>query len=248
MKELLKFEFHKLWKQKSFYICLIVMIALAFIGIVLSKELASHPQLEIALPTLESVLLSCVSTSSFTLIAGIFTALFICTDFDQMTIKNIYSRGFSKGAVYLAKYFVSIIGTIVLFLAMLLATFIAGQMLLNGKEISSQVITLLLGQFAYCLAVISFVFVISILVKKTGVSIALAILGPSLIGTVFSLADSLLKLESFKMNDYWLESFIKDLSIASVSSSRMTICILFSIIYLVMFTGIGYIFHNKQEN
>ncbi len=96
MNNLMKFEFRKLFKQKSFYICTAVMLGMSFIGLLLNKALASNPDFNIVLPTASSALLSAVSSSSFTMVCGIFIALFVCTDYDQQTIKNVYSRGFSR--------------------------------------------------------------------------------------------------------------------------------------------------------
>lgn len=106
MKNLLKFEFHKLFKQKSFYICTIIMLVLSFFSILLNKSLANNPELNMAMPMVMSSLLTAVNSSNFTMICGIFIALFVCTDYDQQTIKNVYSRGFSRSKVYFAKYIV----------------------------------------------------------------------------------------------------------------------------------------------
>ena len=54
MNNLMKFEFRKLFKQKSFYICTAVMLGMSLIGLLLNKALASNPDFTIVLPTASS--------------------------------------------------------------------------------------------------------------------------------------------------------------------------------------------------
>lgn len=212
MKNLLKFEFTKLFKQKSLYICTAAMLAMSLVGLLLNNTLANNPDFNMAMPTAKSALLSAVSSSSFTMICGIFIALFVCTDYDQQTIKNVYSRGFSRSNIYFAKYIVSVVSTIVMFAVTLIFTYALGAAMFDGTAESGNYSGLIAGQLLYCVAYSAFVFAVSLIVKKVGISIALAILGPSLIGTVINLADAFLKIKNFKIGSYWLDGFIGDLT------------------------------------
>lgn len=248
MTNLLKFEFRKLFKQKSFYICTAVMLAMSLVGLLLSKTLASNPEFNMAMPSAKSALLSAVSSSSFTMLCGIFIALFVCTDYDQQTIKNIYSRGFTRTNVYFAKYIVSVISTVIMFAVALIFTYVAGAVMLDGTAAEGNYVGLIAGQLIYCLAYSSFVFAISLILKKVGVSIALAILGPSLIGTVINLADAFLKIENFKIGSYWLDGFIGDLISLATDATRLIVCIVLSLVYAVVFVVAGFFINRKQEN
>lgn len=248
MKNLLKFEFHKLLKQKSFYNCTIIMLALSFFGVLLNRSLADNAELNITMPSVMSALLSAVNTSSFTLICGIFIVLFVCTDYDQQTIKNVYSRGFSRSNVYFAKYIVCVFSTIVMFAIMLIFTYGIGKSILDGVIETGNYVGLISGQLLFCIAYSSFVFSVSLIVKKVGISIALAILGPSLIGTVINLLDSFLKIDNFKISSYWLNDFINDLTYLATDNARLSICMILSIIYAVVFVSVGYLISKKQEN
>ncbi len=250
MKKLLKFEFYKLSKQKSFYICSAVMLVMSLIGILLSKAIADgNPELPMGATSGKSAMLSAVSSSSFTMICGIFLALFVCSDYSEQTIKNIYSRGFSRGKVYIAKFTAGITATIIMFAVTLLFNLAAGSLIFgNGASPSGNYAGLILGQLITCIAYSSFVFAICLIVKKVGSSIALAILGPSLISALLSLADAFLKIENFKISGYWLEGLLGDLSSAATSTSRLTVCIILSIIYAVAFATAGYFINKKQDN
>lgn len=248
MKNLINFEFRKLFKQKSFYICTAIMLAMSFFGLLLSKTLASNADFDMAMPTAKSVLLTAISSSSFTMLCGIFIALFVCTDYDQQTIKNVYARGFSRNSVYFAKFIVCLISTIVMFLVTLIFNYIVGTVMFDGTAEPGNYVGLIAGQLLYCIAYASFVFAVSLVVKKVGVSIALAILGPSLIGTVINLADAFLKIENFKISSYWIDGFINDLSSLATDTSRLTVCIVLSIVYAMVFIVAGYFISKKQEN
>lgn len=248
MKNLLKFEFYKLLRQKSFYICTGVILAMSLISLLLKQALANNSELNITTPSGVSTLLSAVSSSNFTMICGIFIALFVCTDYDQLTIKNVYSRGFSRNDVYFAKLVVSLIATLIMFVITLLFTFAVGNIMFNGAVDSGNYAGLLIGQFLYCVASASFVFAICLIVKKVGVSIALAILGPSLISTVLSLADAFLNIDGFKFGKYWLDGFIGDLSVVTTDTARLIVCVVLSIVYAAVFILAGYFINKKKEN
>lgn len=248
MKNLLKFEFRKIIKQKSLYICAAVMLAMSFFGMLLNKSLAENPGLNMPAPSAKSALLSAVSSSSFTMLCGIFIALFVCADYDQQTIKNVYSRGFSRERVYFAKYIVCVLATVAMLAITLVFSYLAGSALFKGEAEAGNYSGLLVGQALYCLAYASFVFAVSIVVKKVGVSIALAILGPSLIGTVINLADAFLKIENFKIGTYWLDGFIGDLSSLATDNSRLAVCITLSVVYAAAFIAVGFVLNKKQES
>lgn len=250
MKNLLKFEFGKLIRQKSFYICTAVMLVLSYMGLLLEKTLAGNPETDIPMPTAVSSLLSAINSSDFTMICGIFVALFACADYDQQTIKNVYSRGFSRNSVYFSKFFACIFSTLVMFVVILVFNYVAGAAMfgrmsqVSGKENYAGLIA---GQVFYCVAYSSFVFAVSLTVKKVGVSVALAILGPSLIGVAINLADAFLKTEKFRISSYWLSGFADDLTSLATDNARISVCIVFSIVYAIVFIVIGCLVNRKQE-
>lgn len=248
MNNLLKFEFRKLFRQKSFYICTAVMLALSFVGLLLNKIFAENTDFNTAMPTAKSALIFAISSSNFTMICGIFVALFVCADYDQQTIKNIYSRGFSRSSVYFAKYIASVIATVIMLAVTFLFTYVAGAVMFVGTAETGNYVGLISGQILYCIAYSAFVFALSLVVKKVGISIALAILGPSLIGTVINLADAVLKIENFRIGSYWLGGFIGDLTSLSTDTARLAACIVLSLIYTAIFVVAGYLINRRQEN
>ena len=91
----MKFEMHKLKKQKSFYICTLIMVALLFLSAITTKALVNGSPEYAAQFKGSGIdsMIGALGNCSFLLIAGIFTALTVCEDYEQQTVKNIFSRG-----------------------------------------------------------------------------------------------------------------------------------------------------------
>ena len=246
MKNIFKFEFIKLIKHKSFYICAAVILAIEFLSLMLQKQLSALSGSADGL-SVTSVLLSAIDSSGFTMICGIFIALFTCADYTEQTIKNIYSHGFSKTKVCFSKFITVVTATLVMFAATIIFSFACGNAMF-GRGDDGNCAGLLFGQLLMCIAHSAFVFAISIAVKKGGVSIACAILGPSLVGILLSFIDASVKSDGFSLAKYWLSYFSGDLSTLSTSAERLTICSIFCIIYTVMFTLIACLINKKQEH
>ena len=245
MKNLLKFEFHKLLRQKSLYICTAVILALLLVGVVITKAVAGNP--DFAAPNAVEVMLGAVSSSNFAMVCGIFIALFVCADFDQTTIKNVYSHGYSRGAVYFSKLIAALSAAAVMFALTVAAGFVAGNVTFGGNASAGGAVVPLAGQFLYVCAYAAFVFAVSISARKVGVSVALAILGPALVSTALSLVDALLKFDGFKLADYWLDGFSADLSSVLTQGARLAVCIALCAVYAAAFAAAGYVLNKKRE-
>ena len=102
MNNLIKFEFRKLFKSKSFYICLLICIGLVLLSGLTTKIMVESREV-IDLPSKYSMLQGAVSFGNITLISAIYTALFVCEDESSNTLKNIYAKGYTRGNVFISK-------------------------------------------------------------------------------------------------------------------------------------------------
>lgn len=249
MKNILKFEFHKLFRQKSFYICSAIMVVFAVLGIMITKSIAeNNPEMITGNLSGLSSILTAITSANFIMISGIFIALFVCTDYDNQTIKNIYSRGFSKAKVYISKLIVCLCAVVVMFVITLGVSYAYGNSAFGTNADAGNYLGLFLGQIVLVLAYSAFVFAISSIFRKIGVSIALAILGPSLINTVLNLLDSMLKTDKIKLSSYWLDNFTNDLTTLATSTERIIVCAILCAVYAVIFISVGLYLSKKQEN
>lgn len=259
MKKLLLFELFKLKKQKSLYICsalilvgLLLSIAVSF---VLTKTFGGILEEEMPQPTAVSTVLSAISAADFTLIAGIFIALYVCGDYGQKTIKNIYSRGFSRSDVYFAKLIVVVGYVVIMFIITEVFALAVGSAFFGFKPQGGNIFWLLFGQLLVCIASASFCYAIASMMKKTGVVLAIVILVPSTLAGVLSLIDILfnmyladiINIKNFALSNYWLDGMLVVLSNSMASVKDIVISCILPVVYAALFLSAGYFVNRNTE-
>ena len=254
MKNLLKLEFRKLKRQKSFYICLAIMAGMLFIMGATAKvlmeyaeQIAEMPGGEVMPTTFSSFLLGFESASSFSMLSAIFVSIVVCDDYESHTVKNIIARGYSRTAHYFSKLIYVFTATTIMFVIVVFLAGVIGGLFLGFGELSGETILLIAGQYVVCMSGVALVFFIASSIKKLGASIAANIIVPIVIPLLLELADTALKSESFKFADVWIDSFLRSLTVSDVSAGRILACVLGSIAYGVAFILAGYFVNKKSE-
>ena len=139
------------------------------------------------------------------------------------------------------------IATSVMFLIAELAALISGSLSFGiGETESLRFLAVLVVQYVVAMANVAMFFAISSVLRKNGSSTAATIVAPMLVNVVLSLADSLLKLKDVSLTNYWLSSFLGDLTL-SVGSGRMTLCLVAALIYIPVFVFVGMRINRKIE-
>ena len=167
MFNLLKLELHKLFKQPSFYICNLIIILISLISYIINITLV---QSDISLD-FNNILINHLSNNNLLLISGIFIALYSTKDYNEDTLKNIYSRGYSRNKVYLAKFLIILIFIFISFILSLLFTYILNNNLNINKEINNKLFINLIIELIIYISYASFYYLISNILKKSGSSI-----------------------------------------------------------------------------
>jgi len=242
MTRLLKFEFRKLFFQKSFYICggisLILMIATMVISRMASLMI---PEGAILNPANNGVnaALSAIDLSSIQLILPIFLPLYICMDFTQGTIKNILARGFSRNQVLWSKYIVSVVAGLAVYAIHFVCALTLGWIFGGPGEWGLKAIASLGVQTLILIASVSFYFMLCMIFQTMGASISLGILLPSVGGTVLNITQLLteaygvdLKIDLSYISVTGLTGKISDLH--GFHKSDLISCLLVSLIYVVL--------------
>ena len=253
MKNLLKLEYRKLRKQKSFYICMGIMALLLLLSALATRlllDFAASLSEEFAqitvLPT--DFLLDTPADSSFILIVSIFTILTVCDDFEQQTVKNIYARGYSRPKVYLAKLIFLFTGTSFMFLVMETLSLCFSILFFGTQGLNTPRLLMILAvQYLAAMSEVAMFSAAGFLFRRIGVSIAVVIIGPMLIDAGLAAADFLIKKDSFSLADIWLSSFLSDLSVLTVDTGRILFCAAASLLYIAIFIGAGFLFSRKVE-
>lgn len=255
MKDLIRFEFRKLRRQKSFYICLVVMLAMMLISGITYKIMSDHAA-EIAeitegqqlLPKSGGAfMLGFLSASSFAMISAILVSILVCGDYESQIVKNIYARGYSRENFYFAKLIYVFTVISVMFLAAFAVSALFGIAVFGDDGIDGRTFLLIAMQYIVCLAEVSLYFALCSAIKKLGASIAVCIFAPIVLSLLFELADTSLKINDFKVASVWMESFLSDLSSVSISAERLIVCVALSVVYAAIFIFTGYRISKKTD-
>lgn len=238
MLKLLKFEFHKLIRQKSTYICILIPFIFLFLGILINKLIYMNDNAQI--PTTINILKTSLATTNLTLILAIFIAINVTEDYTEQTIKNIYGKGYSRESVYLTKYIIIILYTLINVIIIYLSSLLIGNIFFELGNIDN-LITNLISQAIIILAYSSLSYLIAVIFKKTSPAIACSVLIPLIISLLVNTLDSVLKLENIKLANYWLDSFLTNIN----NNSNISIIIM-AIIYTFIFFVSGLIINKKQ--
>lgn len=264
MGKLLKFEFRKLFRQKSFYICgailvgLIILSAFTMNMLMLMEQSMTAEGMSVEMIADTSIfsglfmLITSLAGSDFSIVLAVFISLFVCADYTNGTLKNIIARGYGRISVYASKYIVSLIGASILTVVCWLAGFLSGAAFwgfgsftadASAMKYVSVLLLQLLGVFAYT----SEFFFISALLKKTGGAIAVGIIAPLVITMIIGMADALLKKAAFVVSDYWLDTCFASLSTIGVDAEIMTRSLICFSIYAVVFAAGGHLIGRRTQ-
>ena len=194
MFKLLNFEFRKLIRQKSFYICIAAMLAL-LVGSAYTTELMTAKS-GVEDPSLSGIsyLMEAISGSALSAVLAVFIPLFICEDYASGTIRNIVTRGFSRLEIFVAKLIAVLAATVLMTVVCLAAAYLVGTAFWGAGEpsLGSEQIKILLCQLAVIAAYATMFFAISSMLQKVGGSIAICLILPMAAVILLSLADAAL--------------------------------------------------------
>ena len=218
MFKLLNFEFRKLIRQKSFYICIAAMLAL-LVGSAYTTELMTAKS-GVEDPSLSGIsyLMEAISGSALSAVLAVFIPLFICEDYASGTIRNIITRGFSLLEMFIAKLIAVLAATVLMTAVCLAAAYLVGTAFWGAGEpsLGSEQIKILLCQLAVIAAYATMFFAISSMLQKVGGSIAICLILPMAAVILLSLADAALAEREIELSGYWIENLGR--SLASVEA------------------------------
>ena len=250
MKKLLCLEFTRLKKRTSFYVCIAVAVGLLFLSDLSSKAILKiTPELASLVSTsVVECMANALNNSSFTIIAGIFTVLFVCEDYELNTVKNICSKGFSTNSIFLAKTVSVLAATTVMFVIIEIFAFISSSLFFDtGKADTLKLIFILSTQYVVAVANSLFVFVTSILIRRTGISITAIIVVPLLLDLMLTILDTLIKSTSFSFTSLWISSFLPHISVLTVTYEKLTLSLVTALVYIVIFITAGSFLNKKKD-
>lgn len=255
MIKLLHFEWRKLWRQKSLYICFSIGLLTSMLFIILGRVLSARFGVEFG--TAAGSLLVMLPKSGFMSLLGIYLALFVCSDFSQHTIKNIYARGYSRSAVYFAKYLISLGVALAVALLYYVFSFFFTLMLgapvgsLTGAEWGALALQLWL-----LVGIHALYFGIAMMIGKTGGSVAINAIGISLVFSAIGLLISILNFD-FNIDEYNIESLFQFVTgmeltgnmgaVVNLTTSLVVRSLVLPVVYGLVFVGGGWFVNQRRD-
>ena len=254
MGKLIYFEFRKLRGQKVFYISLAIIFAYTLLSSLITKftynfaaqfageDLATLPPVSSA-----ELILSAVSDSLLVLLCAIAVPIIVVEDYEHGIVKNVYAKGYERGQVYFAKLVYSAACVTLLFIAEIICASLINGIVFGFEWVGGKGFGLICAQYLAFIATFSFYFAVSSSFKKTGASIAINIFMPSVVAILLDLITLALGNENLILTNYWISSLLSDLSSISVTSARITECMIIAVIYIGAFITGGYFINRNTE-
>ena len=250
MGKLLHFEFHKLIRQKSFYICLAVAVAMLFIS-TYTTYLMHKDAVDVSQMGIDgmSVMIGAVSGGTLSMVIGVFVPLFVCEDYVSGTIRNIVTRGYTRLGIFLAKLIAVLFASAIMTIVCMAAGYLVGVLFCAPGEqpFDAYTVKILLCQLAVMLAEASLFYAISTVLQKTCGAIAICLVLPMVLTIVLALADTALAEKEIQLSGYWLERINGTLAVFDVKSEDMKKALLTALSYFVVTTVGSFVAIAKKE-
>lgn len=262
MINILKVDFYKIFKAKSFYVIGAILTVLSAFSSYLYAKLTLDSINEGGMFSLPGVELGFFN-SFFANVQGVFTyisifvVLFMCSEFSNGTIKNIVTTGYPRENIYLSKFITSVVGSIIYMVCIALASYIPYVIVLGNKgtnvfNMPEHFISCFFILFLYVVTYLSISLMIASLIRKSGVSI-FGVFALGLVADLVHLFDAFLKnvVETdFELFNYTLSGNIQTLrkSVDSgIVSSDLLRVILVPVSFLFISMAIGLFFFKKRD-
>lgn len=241
MKQLLRFEFRKLFRSKAFYVCFAISVAFILITALTMKAL--EPELKKLDENYQSVcsgltmLKDVFSNGQIAILGGIMISILVCEDFTSDTLKNVYARGYTRQQVFYAKVVSTLSAYFSVIFADMLLSVLFGTFMFDGfGTAGSNYVGAFFGTLFLALAYFAIFFTISYLCRKLALAITLCIVGPIGMSLILALGDNLVsKLGDFKFSDYWLDGRLKQMAQIDVGGGQIAGAIIISVIVIAGF-------------
>lgn len=259
MAALIRFELRKLLQNKALYICLGIVLFLLIINTVTAKVMddlmaeemaAAYEEMGMTYQSSFSALslLKATFNNNTAIVEGVIVALIVCEDFTGDVIKNIYSKGYSRGQVYFSKMLSSFIGFFGIYLIGTIISFILG-VILSGKigSVGQNFAGSLVGIVLLVLTYFTIYYAISSIFKKTAPAIVLSILGPTGMAILLLLLDAFINSEKVSLSDYWISGLMTNLSLVDVETKWIISSVVVSIILIAGFTCLSFFLNRRKD-
>ena len=256
MNRLIRFEMNATFKRLSFYVCALCIILMSVLGVYMEAV----PELlfgNLKMSMLNQIGfcgarsgITAISFSDFPVLIGIYASLSICTDYSQKTMKNVWSRGFSRTQVFFAKAFSVVVVSLIYGLLSIISAFITGTLLWGVGSVNPEFyIISVLVQLTACIGIGLAFNMTSFAFKKMGLAIVTAVIGPSLLSLGSSILDAYMQYKeiAFEVSPYVLSNVMYNFSNNYTDSLFIAKTFLTAVGYIVFSLYLGWMSMRKDQ-
>ena len=260
MVNILKSDFYKLSKNKAFWICTLLSATVAVLVVVAMQAGINRAMGNVQGGPITAIMADMVSGAGVLTIAipmgfhlifiAVFVSVFVASEFQTGTIKNVLSRGAGRTEVFFSKFITTIVASLIMLTAFVLGVIITGTVLWgfdpnNQITILGFIIMLSLQSLTIIAFAALFTFT-SMTLRGTGGAVAANVISVTMASTLFT-AVSLLLPGDFNLSDYWLEWGVSNLATYAPASADVIQGIIIAVIWGVMSLVVGAMLFNKQD-
>ncbi len=236
MNRLIKFNIRNMFRLKSFYICLALLLLMGpILNFATTLNTQDFKDIKI-MPQIISLLNSEVS-----LFSVVFIVLFSCLDFTDGTTKNIIGRGYTRLQLLFSKYIVSLLGMFIYYIfSFIIISCLFG---INGIGYENTMLYIIINDITKIIALVILYVTIAFIVEKNGFTIIICLLAPTIIQGLLILIDTKL---GTNISNYWITNlsaeFLNNPTISNLTYSNISY-----IIYIIITLTIGINIIKKRE-
>jgi len=167
MSNLLKFQWNKLFKTKSFIVSIIVSVVLN-IGLYITSY-------KLDVNSCSTGIKNIIGTTQgvMPIVLVIFIACFVCVDYTNGVMKNIIARGYKRSSVAFAAYIVIVIATVILYVISALSRFAIATILKGVGDVPDMFVPGIFFQIFALAGFAALYFMLSEIFKKTAPTIVI---------------------------------------------------------------------------
>lgn len=261
MNNLLSAEFFKLFRRKSFYVCIAILLVLILISAIATKVLIDSEVIPGGDLETMGIDLSDMSAANqlagtfgdsdtFSLLLAIFVSLFICADYSSGAIKNTCSRGYARWKIYMSKLVTAwFVAAVYIFSSIIVRYLVYGALFEFGTITSSMMSEFLMicgAEMLIYMAMSSIFVFISTLAKNPGIAIAVNVSLSMFVAIILQLLDMFSKLD-VNFSNYWLVSIGAEISHFEIADGVIARIVIISAVYLAVFMALGFSLFQKED-
>lgn len=259
MTNLLRSEFFRLFKSKSFYICAAVAIVLVSTNIFLldwaNSVVGEANEMYLPVPYLDGISfgLSAFTNGNVETIMAIITGIFVTAEFSHGTMKNVVSKGYSKFNIYFSKVIVMIAATFMIILATFIISTITGTIVTGtvGNFTATyvgQILKIIGVELLLNAALTSVLVLVAMTLRNLGGVIAVDIIGVLTMGPImFVVLENLIKSKILIANYSLLNNIAHYYNNFSAKGSDYLRSIIVAIVFFALSSGLGYYAFKKSD-